>query len=88
MITCDPTDLISTNSYFISDDSTATCQSSNKIYLDTYTITRIAEEKPTEDEKAEAVKAEAEAKRIRHMRELWKLERKFNRNRNGMRQIK
>ena len=63
-------------------DSTSTCYS--EYYLTTYT----AEEKPTEDEKAARIKAEEEEKRVRHMRELWKLDRKFGKNRNGTRMIR
>ena len=61
---------------------TFTCYS--EYYGNTYT----AEEKPTEDEKVARVKAEEEEKRVRHMKELWKLDRKFGKNRNGTRMIR
>ena len=62
--------------------TTFTCYS--EYYGNTYT----AEEKPTEDEKVARVKAEEEEKRVRHMKELWKLDRKFGKNRNGTRMIR
>lgn len=65
-------------------DFNSTATTYGNFYCDTYT----AEAKPTENEEAERAKAEAEEKRVRHMRELWKLERKLGKNRNGMRQIR
>ena len=66
----------------VDSNSTGTCYSEH--YLTTYT-TRV---EPKKDEEAERIKAEEEEKRVRHMRELWKLDRKLGKNRNGMRRIK
>ena len=44
--------------------------------------------KSAKEEKAEAIKAKKEADRVRHMKELWKVERRTNGNRNMMRTIR
>jgi hypothetical protein len=42
----------------------------------TYTTTYTAEVKPTKDEKAEEAKRLAEEKRVKKMKDMWKLDRK------------
>lgn len=56
-------------------DKNSTVTTYGEYYATTYTSTV----EFNKDEKAEAAKAEAEAKRVKKMRDLWKLERRHNR---------